>query len=493
MVHTTARGISRAALLASLWISGCRCSPATTETRAPSPSASTSSAPAPSGTTARRQPHCSQVTTPHRGEDEIFFAPLDSADPWVALDKEVDEWKGGTHLAVVVGFGVPFGDPGLARLIRHPKVAQVTHLSIQRSKITPGGLKQLLSSRLAPRLVELDLRDALLGVEGARLLASTDRLTSLEELNLGRCYLHAEGARELSQATGLRSLERLELGYDLVGADGAAALLASTAFPRLRQLGLAYEGIGEAGAKLLAERGAAEPLECLDFQYNEISLDGAEALSRWRALPADTFVFLGGNLWSKDTEAALEGSPHLVFEALDLPGQVAGLQGGELPKRASSVPLAAPPPPTLPAAVAFRELWIWEFGLVAEYPTFLTPDDLPGNGKSRSFAWLDRAGFVAGGHWNVLMLPPEQAFAHELADAARSKPGDRIRIEPLEKYAALVWRRGSVRSSVTRVQGTDALLDLYFWYPTEHEAYFRPIAEHCVRSLYFDHGTSASP
>jgi Leucine Rich repeat len=493
MLLTTARGISRGALLASLWISGCTCSPAPTEIRAPAPSASTSSAPAPSGTAARRRPHCSQATTPHRREDEIFFAPLDSVDPWVALDNELDGWKGGTHLAVAVGFGVPFGDPGLARLLRHPKVAQVTHLSVQRSKITPGGLRELLASPIAPRLVELDLRDALLGVEGATLLASTDRLGSLEELNLGRCYLHADGARELARATGLRALERLELGYDLVGVDGAAALVASTAFPRLRHLGLAYGGIGDAGARLLPERRAPERLECLDLQYNEIALDGAEALSRWRGLPGDTFVFLGGNLWNKDKEAALEGSPHLAFEAPDLPGQVAGLPGGDPPKSAFSVPAAAPPPPTLPAAAAveFRELWVWEFGLVAEYPTFLTPDELPGNGKSRGFAWLDRAGFVAGGHWNTAMLPPEQAFAHELADAARAKPGDRVRIEPLEKHAALVWRRGSVQSSVTRVQGADGLIDVYFWYPTEHEAYFRPIAEHCVRSVYFDYGTSA--
>jgi hypothetical protein len=318
-------------------------------------------------------------------------------------------------------------------------------------------------------------------------LASTDRLSSLRELNLGRNYLHAEGAKELARATGLAGLERLELGYDLVGAEGATALLASRAFPRLRHLGLAYELIGDADFTRLDGPSGLGRLECLDLQYNEIGVDAARAIAHAAALPPQTFAFLGGNL-NEAAEAKLEGLPHLVFEGPALPGQVSGFWGGAMPKGAATMTAAVPPPPTLPTTVDFRELWIWEFGLVAEYPTFLTPGELPGNGKSRDFTWLDQAGFSAGGRWNALNLPPDQAFASELGDAARPAPGDRIRIEPLGQHAALVWRRGKLRSSVTRVQGTDALLELHFFYPTEHERYFRPIAERCVRSLYFDAG-----
>lgn len=446
-----------------------------------------------SASSVSRGPHCEPATTPHRYQNEIFFAPFDEEDPWVVLDKALDDWKGGSHLAVAVGFTIPFGDAGLDRLLRHPKVAVVTHLSLQRSYITPDGLKTLLASPIAPRLVALDLRDALLGVEGARVLAATNRLGALRELNIGRNYLHSEGAQELAGASGLRGLERLELGYNLIGAEGAAALLASPAFPRLRHLGLAYELIGDREFIRRAEPSPLERLECLDLQYNEIGVSAAKDIARSSALPAHAFAFLSGNL-SEEMEAKLEGLPHLVFkEGPELDGQVSGFWGGAKPKGVATMTPPAPPPLTLPATVEFRELWIWEFGLVAEHPTFMTPGELPGNGKSRDFTWLDQAGFFAGGHWNSLQLPPDQAFASELADAARPAPGDCLRIEPLGKHAALVWRRGPVKSSVTRVQGTDALLELRFFYPTQRERYFRPIAERCVRSLSFEAGETVTP
>jgi hypothetical protein len=358
-----------------------------------------------------------------------------------------------------------------------------------RTQITARGLKHLLDSELAPRLVALDLRDNYLGIEGALVMAHSDRLGSLEELGLGRTYIGAEGAKALALARGLTRLRRLELGYDLIGAEGATALANSTAFPQLLSLDLSFSYLGGDGALTLARSEAWPRLACLDLEQNEITREGALALARSSTLPTGTQVFAAHNLWEQDAKALAE-EPRLVFSAWpDFEWMVSGppgLGGVKEPMVAAAVP-----PTGLPAVIEFRELWIWEFGLVSEFPTFLTPLDPSGNGKSSAFAWMDRAGLSAAGWYQGPdAITTRAGFDRRLAKEleSRAASGERtLQIERLADEDAIVWTRQRDTCWLYRTRmdnGTE--YRLAFWYDAALDAYFRPIAERTVRSLYFE-------
>jgi hypothetical protein len=304
----------------------------------------------------------------------------------------------------------------------------------------------------------------------------------LRELDLARNHLFEAGAVALSGARGLKDLERLELGYNFIGTEGAAALARSSALPRLTDLGLAYNFLKDAGSLAIA-RGAWPALSTMDLRSNEIQRPAAQALADARALDRVS-LWLGFNLQGDDADAGLAKNLHVDDgpsenrltslgrggeESFDLPRQATlsvtnGVSGG------------------LPASVEFRELWIWEFGFVAEFPTFMTPDRAPGNGKSRTFTWLDRATLTIGGYW-----PVTETWSETLASWSKPEPGEHVRVERPTSRLALVRRSAADKITVQRVERAhDAILYVDFSYAREFESYFSPIVEKVLGSAHFD-------
>jgi hypothetical protein len=377
----------------------------------------------------------------------------------------------------------PFGDEGVRRLLeRHPGLTP-TKLTLSSAKITPQGLGTLLASAVPSRLQLLDLRDNYLGAPGARLLAESVRLGSLRELNLGRNHLHARGAAALGGARGLSSVTRLELEYNFIGPEGALALAKSAPLRNLHDLGLAYNFLGDSGAGHIAS-GSWPALELVDVGCNEIGTPGAKALATSTTLPPQAIIGFGFNL--EDVQ-------------LKQLGLEQRLKVGPYPERAERVTLgqedafdhskrpaskaAAPPPEDLPASIEFRELWIWEFGLVVEFPIFMLPDRRPGNGKSRSFSWLDRASLAIGGYW----LQPGQTLAEALAAWTRAEPGEQVQVERRNARTVIVRSSRGGKKRALRVQSAyGALFYVDFTYAADLEPYFAPLAERALQSLYFD-------
>ena len=379
-------------------------------------------------------------------------------------------------------FGTPFGDAGVRRLLElQPRLAPL-QLTLTNAKLTPAGLAVLLASEVPSRLELLDLRDNLLGAPGARLLAESMRLASLRQLNLGRNHLHPHGAAALAAARSLSSLSRLELEYNFIGYNGARALTSSTALPKLRDLGLAYNFLGDSGAQFLTSK-PWPALELLNVGSNEIGLPGARALGAKTFAPR-AFIWFGQNLETAQLER-LKLQQRLRVEGFpDVPERATLGEADSFarPKRGSRLTVAAPPE-DLPSSVEFRELWIWEFGLVAEFPTFMLPERPPGNGKSRTFTWLDRATLSIGGYW----LMPGQTFEEALASFREPETGEPVELERRNARTVILRSRAGARQHVARIQSAyGALFYVDFHYPADLDAYFAPIATRAINSLYFD-------
>jgi hypothetical protein len=406
---------------------------------------------------------------------------LDEA--WKDVEAALNDSPAPIDALDIDAFSAPFGDEAVRRLLeRQPQLAPIK-LTLSNAKLTPAGLSALLASNVPSRLELLDLRDNLLGPAGARLLAETARLSSLRELNLARNHLHAGGATALANARGLKSLARLELEYNFIGSEGAEALVQSTALPSLRDLGLAYNFLGDRGADLLA-RKVWPTLELLDVGANEIGPLGASALAKSTTLAPQAAIWFGANLEDRDLarlgvahRLKVDGSP-----ARDDRATLEELDAFARPKRARALTLGTPPE-ELPSNVQFRELWIWEFGLVADFPTFMLPSRPPGNGKSRSFSWLDKSTLSIGGYW----LLPGQTVAEALASWREGEADEDILVEPRNLHTIVARRKAGPQRRVTRVQSSyGAIFYVDFTYPTALDAYFAPIAEHVIDSLYFD-------
>jgi len=407
----------------------------------------------------------------------------DVADSLREVEEAIASSQAPVDSLEISALGSPFGDAGIVELLaRHPELAP-KRLALLDTRLTARGIAAILSSRLPTRLEVLDLRDNLLGDEGVKSLAESRRLASLKELNLGRCHVHADGAEALAAARGLGSLERLELEYNFIGVTGATALARSTAFPRLKDLGLAFNYLKDDAALALAQ--ARPPsLASLDLRSNDIKDISARALAASTTSQGKPEIFLENNLLGKamladrelQNRLRLEGAP--PFEGRETLGGSESFSAS----RGSALKVAAAPPAGLPATVEFRELWIWEFGLVGDFPTFMTPLRPYGNGKGRTFAWLDRATLTISGSWLN-----EETLADRIAWETKPAPGDRVRVQRLHKHAAIVRRTGPDKVRVTRVQsayGAAFYADLE--YDRSLDAYFAPIAEHVLRSIYFD-------
>jgi hypothetical protein len=380
------------------------------------------------------------------------------------------------------GFPPALGDAGLMRVIeRHPDLAP-SKLSLTSIGMTPRGLAALLRSQVVSRLEVLDLQDNLLGVGGAKLLAESTRLATLVELNLARNYLHEDGAIALAHARGLRNLKRLELGYNFIGPKGAQAFAQSSALPQLEDLGLAYNFLKNEGA-LNVSRVRWPALVTLDLRSNEIERGGATALVESKTLVDHVTLWLGSNPLGAMADA---GAPERVLlDGGPATNRLAGLgRGGEESfelSRRGALSASTAPPASLPSTVEFRELWIWEFGFVADFPTFMTPDRVPGNGKSRTFTWLDRAELSIGGYW-----PLEQTLAGIIAEQLKSASKGRPTVERKSSKIAIVRHAAPGRTTIQRLELDGALLYVDLSYDDELAPYFAPIVDRVIGSTYFD-------
>lgn len=433
---------------------------------------------------ARSQPGSSQASKPpHPGRKVALRLSGDTFDEaWKAVEAALAESAAPIDSLDIDAFGAPFGDAGVRRLLEvQPHLAPV-QMTLSNAKLTPTGVATLLASDVPSRLELLDLRDNLLGAPGARLLGESMRLSSLRQLNLGRNHLHTQGAAALAEARSLSSLSRLELEYNFIGRDGARALAKSTSLPKLRDLGLAYNFLGDSGAQFLANK-AWPALELLDVSSNEIGLPGARALAA-KAFAPRAIIWFAENLEKAQLER-LQLDQRLKVEGFpDLPDRATLGETDTFarPKRASRLTLTAPPE-DLPSSVEFRELWIWEFGVVAEFPTFMLPERRPGNGKSRTFTWLDRATLSIGGYW----LMPGQTFEEALASFRAPQSGEPVQLERRNAHTVILRSSTATQQHVARIQSAfGALFYVDFAYPAELEPYFAPLAQRSIDSMYFD-------
>ena len=284
-------------------------------------------------------------------------------------------------------------------------------------------------------------------------------------------------------AGGLSSLSRLELEYNFIGFEGVRALAQSSSLPNLRDLGLAYNFLGDTGARYLANQ-SWPALELLDVGSNEIGVAGARALAASTLLARRAFIWFGSNL-EPEQLAKLGLQQRLKVEGFpDLPGRATLGEADTFakPKRRRTL-TAVTPPEDLPSNVDFRELWIWEFGLVAEFPTFMLPQRPPGNGKSRTFTWLDRATLSIGGYW----LMPGETAAEALARFSEAEPGEQLRIERRNAHTIVAHHSDAKQKRLIRAQSAyGALFYIDVSYPAELDPYFAPIAKRAIDSLYFD-------
>lgn len=474
-VATRASFAVRLGLASALTLNGVACRSRSTESKpAASATASAQLAPQQADKHAAAQPG-------RRVELRLSGDSLDEA--WKDVEASLTEATDPVDTLDIDARGAPFGDEGVRRLLeRWPQLAP-RQLTLSNTQITPAGLKTLLASTLPARLELLDLRDNLLGPAGARLLAETIRLGSLRELNLGRNHIHASGASALSRAHGLTSLARLELEYNFIGSEGARALAESTTLAGLQDLGLAYNFLGDEGARQLARKSWPK-LALLDVGGNEIGSVGATALGTATTLAPGAAIWFGSNLEDQELKRlgleqrfVVDGSP-----ARDDRTTLGELDAFARPKRGDELTVAAPPE-DLPSRIQFRELWIWEFGLVAEFPTFMLPSRPPGNGKSRTFSWLDQATLAIGGYW----LSPDQTKAEALKSWTRAEPGERVQVEHRQAQTLIVRHLGGRQTRVVRVQSAyGALFYVDFAYPAGLDSYFAPIAARAIDSLYFD-------
>jgi hypothetical protein len=463
---------ARAVLVCGLALALVACSrPAERQSR-PSPSATASAAPG-------------KPAAPQAGR-KVTLALSGSSlnEAWKDVEAALAESEAPIDSLDIDAFATPFGSEGVQRLLeRQPQLAPI-QLTLSNAQLTPAALSALLASAVPSRLELLDLRDNLLGPTGARMLAESMRLTSVKQLNLGRNHLHAHGAAALAGARGLSSLSRLELEYNFIGYEGARALAQSTALPNLRDLGLAYNFLGDYGAIILAASESWPALELLDVGSNEIGVAGARALEASTQLSPRAFIWFGSNL-EKQRLAKLRLQQRLRVEGFpDLPERATLGEADTFarPKRRRTLTAAAPPE-DLPSNVDFRELWIWEFGLVAEFPTFMLPQRPPGNGKSRTFTWLDRATLSIGGYW----LMPGETAAEALKSFGEAEPGEQLRVERRNAHTIVVHHSDAKRKRVVRAQSAyGALFYVDFSYPAELDPYFEPIAKRAIDSLYFD-------
>ena len=412
----------------------------------------------------------------------LFGNSLDEA--WKDVETALAESDAPIDSLDIDAFAAQFRDEGVQRLLeRQPQLAPIK-LTLSGAQLTPAGLSALLDSAVPSRLELLDLRDNRLGPAGARMLAESMRFTRLRQLNLGRNHIHAHGAAALAAARGLSSLNRLELEYNFIGHVGARALTQSTALPNLRDLGLAYNFLGDTGARYLAASKSWPALELLDVGSNEIGPAGATALGTSKSLPPRAAIWFGSNLETSQLKdlglqqrLRVEGFP-------DLPERATLCEADTFAQsnRRRSLTAAAPPE-DLPSNIEFRELWIWEFGLVADFPTFMLPQRPPGNGKSRTFTWLDRATLSIGGYW----IQPGQTAAEALASFSEAEPGEQLRIERRNAHTIVAHHSDAKQKRIVRAQTAyGALFYIDFSYPAELDPYFAPIAQRAIDSMYFD-------
>lgn len=337
-------------------------------------------------------------------EVRVFITDSSAAENALSIQKEIDGAPCTVELLDIrVGFGQSvLGDAGLIQVLKHPRLSALRHLSVIHAGITSEGLAAIFAAPFASKLLSLDLHDNPLGAAGAQLFATEERLRALQNLNLRKTYLHAEGARVLSTARGLSTVKTLDLGCDYLRPEGAAALARNTAFPALKWLGLTYNYLDRAGALEIARARSLAQTQAVDLRGNEIDVTGLEVLASSNVLPVHARIWVEGNI-SADARDILRTRPRLQFGDPPTPTNKTLESDYEIfptPKGDWRFTATTTPPLGLPSEVELRELWIWEFGLVCAFPTFMTPAVTPGNGKSRTFEWMNRARVFISGSWN---------------------------------------------------------------------------------------------
>ena len=407
------------------------------------------------------------------------------------VDRAVADARGAVRGLAILGCRrCPFGDQGVAHLVSRHSDVPYRELRLQRTSISHVGLGSLLDAGVAARLSSLALPDNRIGPDGATMLAAREDLGCLRALNLGRNHLLTIGAQQLAKARSLSGLQRLELEYNFIGARGALALSESTALTSLVDLGLAYNYVGDDGAAALGAATLAPQLTTLDVRSNEIGPAGLATLATSPALRPSTDVWFELNRVECTTTPAGSRAEIIWDAPAPTPQREYLLDSRDRFSRAKdeTSDAVAPAPPGLPERIDFRQAWIWDFDLIAEFPTFMTPEPRPGNGKSIEFSYLDRARLSIGAQ---RILAPHEFEKHIVSRLARTEGADRTS-RSLGTNAILIRQGSNETITLSRIQREgDAVLLVEFSYPKEDAAYFGPIAERVALSLQPD-GTSSA-
>src|SRR5439155_5688610 len=129
-------------------------------------------------------------------------------------------------------------------------------VSLRRTLVNHGCVRQLAETPESSRLRALNLRDNSLSDPGVTALAGSPHLRNLTDLDLGYVKITTAGVSALAGSPLMPRLTRLSLASNFHNVPGAAEVIAASPH-RLAELDLSHVEIGDAGAVALANSPAS--------------------------------------------------------------------------------------------------------------------------------------------------------------------------------------------------------------------------------------------
>jgi uncharacterized protein (TIGR02996 family) len=197
------------------------------------------------------------------------------------------------------------GGPLVNELARLAKPPPLKSLDLTGNRLSADDLEQLVASRAAAGVRDLDLSDNNLGAAGAAALAR-GTLPALRSLRLVGTRPQEDGVHALTAAGFFTALRSLSLGGNSLG-PGAAVAIAHPpgAALQLRVLDLRENRIGDRGAAALAGSPHLPHLIELDLAESQVRDAGAAALADSPHLDGLLYLNLFGNGISEPTADCL--------------------------------------------------------------------------------------------------------------------------------------------------------------------------------------------
>jgi uncharacterized protein (TIGR02996 family) len=147
-------------------------------------------------------PHWNRLRELWLGSNKLTSKGIDALVKWSGLGQlqVLDFW---------VNYGI--GDPGAQRLAESPGVANLLHLDLGYTTLTPKGVQALTQSSHLKRLRHLNIEGNKIGDAGVTTLVKSPVVVSLRVLNLARTGMKDSSAKAIIASPHLQHLRKLKL------------------------------------------------------------------------------------------------------------------------------------------------------------------------------------------------------------------------------------------------------------------------------------------